>query len=71
VKMVPSMINQCLKILKSEDGKMIKSKESAAYLLSQIASNVHNAADLVYDNFGSNVTSMLHKTIENSKSPLL
>lgn len=69
VKNVGSIINQCLKTLKSEDPKMLKSKESASYLLSQIASNVHNAADLVYDNFGSNVTTMLSKTIDSAKSP--
>ena len=59
VKNVGDIIHNCNKILNNQDQGMIKSKEAASYLLSQIASSVHDAADLVYDNFGSNVTQAL------------
>lgn len=65
------MIETCQRVLKMKDARKIPSKEAASYLLSQIASNSHSAADLVYDNFGTSVTSLLHETFTTAKSKSL
>ena len=68
-KNLGQIIEQSEKSLSSTDQHNSQGKESAAYLLGQIAANMHNASSVLYKHFGNSVSKSLQREMKGAKSP--